>query len=123
MQTFSKNERLCSKVLIDKLVEKGRSFNSFPFRVKWLEITDSPAPVQIVISIPKRNFKRSVDRNKLKRQIKEVYRKEKQKIYNTLENKNFLLMLVYTSKNKMEFKELEGKVIDTLQHFSKEVNL
>ena len=129
MQTFSKTERLCSQVLIDRLVEKGKSFNSIPFRVSWLEIAESSAPIKIVISVPKRLFKKAVDRNKIKRQIREVYRKEKQKVYDVLEDlptgqagKKFLVMLVYTAKTKMEFKELEAKIIETLERLSKTLN-
>ncbi len=123
MQTFSKNERLCSKVLIERLIEKGSSFNCFPFRATWLEIPESTAPVQIVISIPKRNFKKATDRNKLKRQVREIYRKEKQKVYDVLKEKKILLMLVYTTKNKMEFKELELKMAACINQLNKNVTL
>ena len=51
----------------------------------------------------------SVLRNKIKRQIREVYRKGKQKVYDDLGDKKILVMLVYTAKTKMEFKELEAK--------------
>lgn len=126
MQTFSKNERLCSKILIDRLVENGCSFNNFPFRISWLPIAESSAPVKIVISVPKRTFKRAVDRNRLKRQIREAYRKEKQKVYDVLEDlpagqagKKILLMLVYTAKTKMEYRELEQKMTEALQRLNK----
>ncbi|MGZ4035066.1 MAG: ribonuclease P protein component [Bacteroidia bacterium] len=123
MQTFSKAERLCSQVLIERLFEKGKSFNSFPFRVTWMEIAESPAPVKVVISVPKRTFKKAVDRNKIKRQIREVYRKEKHKIYGLLNSKKILLMLIYTGKTKIEFKELELKIIEALERLNKTVNL
>jgi ribonuclease P protein component len=122
MQTFSKNERLCSPVWIEKLFEKGKSFNRFPFRLTWLEMPTSDVPVKIVISIPKRNFKKAVDRNRLRRQVKEVYRKEKSQLYANLNDKKILLMLIYTNRTKMEFKELEQKVIEALQQLNKEVN-
>ena len=122
MQTFSKTERLCSQVLIERLVEKGKSFNSFPFRITWMEIAESSSPIKIVISVPKRIVKKAVERNKIKRQIREVYRKEKQKCYDLLGDKKILLMLVYTSKTKMEFKVLEEKIIEALQRFKKTVN-
>ena len=62
MKTFSKEERLCSKVFIDELVAKGKSFNSFPFRIIWIEATENKVPVRVVISVPKRIFKRAVCR-------------------------------------------------------------
>ena len=128
MQTFSKNERLCSKILIDRLIESGKSFNHSPYRISWLPIAESSAPVKIVISVPKRSFKKAVDRNRLKRQIREVYRKEKQKIYDVLGDqpagqagKKILVMIVYIAKTKMEFKELELKLIEALERLSKTV--
>ncbi|CAN5341206.1 ribonuclease P protein component [soil metagenome] len=122
MPTFSKNERLCSKILIDRLIEKGKSFNHSPFRITWLPIAESSAPIKVVISVPKRSFKKAVDRNRLKRQIKEVYRNAKQKVYDGLGEKKYLLFIIYTAKTKLEFKEIEQKLIEALQRLSQNVN-
>lgn len=122
MQTFSKAERLCSKVLIDILVETGRSFNSFPFRITWRKVEEGSAPVQVLITVPKRIYKRAVDRNLLKRRIRESYRKNKMELYANLENKKIHLMLIYTSKTIVEQKEIEGKVMEALNRLYKEVN-
>lgn len=128
MQTFSKNERLCSKILIDRLIETGKSFNHSPYRITWLPIAESSAPIKVVISIPKRSFKKAVDRNRLKRQTREIYRKEKQKVYDVLGDlpagqagKKILLLIVYTAKTKIEFKELELKLKEALERLSKTV--
>jgi ribonuclease P protein component len=121
MQTFSKNERLCSKVLIERLMKSGRSINHFPFRISWLPISESTSPVKIVISVPKRSFKKAVDRNRIKRQIREAYRKEKQKVYDTLADKNILVMLVYTAKVKPEYSEVEQKINELLERLNKAV--
>lgn len=122
MQTFSKNERLCSKILIDRLIETGKSFNHSPYRITWLPIAKSSAPIKVVISIPKRSFKKAVDRNRLKRQTREIYRKQKQKVYDVLGEKNILVMIVYTAKTKIEFKELELKLKEALERLSKTVS-
>lgn len=121
MQTFSKNERLCSKILIDRLIETGKSFNHSPYRITWLPIAESSAPIKVVISIPKRSFKKAVDRNRLKRQTREIYRKEKQKVYDVLADKKILMMIVYTAKTKIEFKELEIKLKEALERLIKSV--
>ena len=121
MQTFSKNERLCSKVLIERLIKNGKSINHFPFRISWLPIAESTAPVKIVISVPKRSFKKAVDRNRIKRQIREAYRKEKQKVYDVLSEKNILVMLIYTAKVKPEYSEIEQKINELLERLSKAV--
>lgn len=74
MNTFSKAERLCSSTLIDRLFSEGnRQISVFPIRLVWL-LADDIEGVQILISAPKRNFHHAVDRNRIKRQIREFYR-------------------------------------------------
>ena len=72
--TFAKHERLCSSKLIERLFNEGsRQISVFPVRLVWL-LTDDMDGVQILISAPKRNFHHAVDRNRIKRQIREFYR-------------------------------------------------
>lgn len=123
MQTFTKTERLSSKLLIDKLVEKGKSFNNSPFKFVWIELEESTTPVQFLISVPKRNFKRAVDRNKLKRRTREAYRKNKADLLiKPLAQKKICLMLVYIAKEKLEYIEIEQKVKEGLQRLVKTIN-
>lgn len=78
MHSFKKEERLCNIKLIEKLFSNGSSFLVYPFRIIWLsEDSSSNFPVQVLISVPKRKFKRAVDRNLIKRRIREVYRLQK----------------------------------------------
>ena len=122
MQTFSKNERLCSKPLIDKLIQKGNSFNGFPFKIMWLELEESSVPVKIMISVPKRKFKRAVDRNRLKRLIREAYRKNKYKLIEQIENRKFAILVIYTSKTIVDYAEIEEKIVKLLVRLSNELN-
>ncbi len=122
MQTFTKAERLSSKAEIDRLFESGKSFYSAPFKIIWKETSESTVPAKIVVSIPKRLFKRSVDRNRLKRLTREVYRKNKHVLYENLENKKIVLIFIYTSKSIIEFKEMEEKIITALQRLSSNIN-
>jgi ribonuclease P protein component len=121
MQTFSKNERLCSKPLIDKLIQKGNSFNGFPFKISWMEIQESTVPVKILISVPKRKFKKAVDRNRIKRLIREAYRKNKQVLIDCLEEKKIIFLLVYTSKTIIDYTETEAKIKEVLIRLGNEV--
>lgn len=121
MQTFSKNERLCSKPLIDQLIQKGNSFNGFPFKIIWMELQESSAPVKIVISVPKRNFRRAVDRNKIKRLIREAYRKNKYTLIERIGNRKIMLILVYTSKTFIDYVVTEEKIKNVLNRLSNEV--
>ena len=78
MNSFKKEERLCNIQLIEKLYHNGSSFLVYPFRIIWLSSeANSEFPVQVLISIPKKKFKRAVDRNLLKRRIREIYRLQK----------------------------------------------
>ena len=78
--TFSKAERLCSKKLIERLFGgEGKSFPAFPLRVVYMPLTEEEmaADVSILVSVPKKRFKRAVKRNRVKRQVREAYRRNK----------------------------------------------
>lgn len=78
--TFKKEERLCNKRLLAGLFQSGSSFILYPYRVSFLRSQNLPYPAQVVISVPKRRFKRAVDRNLLKRRMREAYRLQKQQL-------------------------------------------
>ena len=83
--TLSKEERLSWKRHIDVLFEKGESFISFPLRVVYLPaIEQMPSTVSMLVSIPKKRFKRAVKRNLLKRQVREAFRLDKYKLIEPL---------------------------------------
>ena len=72
--TFCKPERLCGSTQIDRLFREGnRQISVFPVRLVWLLAVDIKG-IQVLISAPKRNFHHAVDRNRIKRQIREFYR-------------------------------------------------
>ena len=122
MQTFTKAERLSSKRDIDKLVETGKSFNCGFFKIIWKEINEGSIPAQIIISVPKRLFKKAVDRNRLKRLTREAYRKNKNILYKNLNSKKVLLMFVYKSKTIVGFAEIEKNIIIAMQQLIENVN-
>lgn len=122
MQTFKKKERLCSKVLIEKVFAAGNQISVFPFKLMWMPIEESDATGKIVISVPKRNFKKAVDRNKIKRRIREAYRKNKNTLYQQLNNKKIVLMIVFVSKEKEPYKIIEEKTIELIHKLAKAIN-
>ena len=123
MQTFSKDERLCSEALFSELLEKGTSFFVHPFRVVWLS-SDHPGkhPVQLAVSVPKKKFKKAVDRNYVKRLMREAYRRNKQELYSALEENGLkgLLLLVYAANAQPAYPEVEAKIKLILQRLIRE---
>ncbi len=87
--SLRKCERLCSMKLTDRLFNGAGSHSmaAFPLRVVWMEKErdGQESPVQILVSVSKRHFKRAVKRNRVKRQIREAYRLSKQPLYDKLE--------------------------------------
>lgn len=124
MSTFKKAERLCSRKLIKNLYEKGHIITISPFKFIWLETkkSDNLYPAQIAISVPKRNFKKAVERNAIKRKIKEAYRLNKNSIYSYLNDKGkyYIFMLIYIGVAPLTYKEIESKIILILYRFKEE---
>jgi ribonuclease P protein component len=115
--TFKKAEKLTNKSIFDQLFAEGESFTVSPFRVIWTIPKSASNPAQLGISVPKRSFASAVDRNVIKRRIRESYRKNKQLLYEVLKKKNLsiALMLVYTAKEELPYREIEKKMIVSLQ--------
>jgi len=77
--TFSKRERIVSRKLIEQLFSKGssQSMSAFPLRIVYMQKERDGEPLQVLVSVSKRHFKHAVDRNRVKRQIREAYRLHK----------------------------------------------
>jgi len=125
MYTFEKEERLCNKKLIEELYHNGSSFLCYPFKVSWL-LTDRPQkyPVQIVFSVPKKRFKKAVDRNLIKRRMRESYRLNKQQyLYELLnsEDKKIVLSLGYVAKDIAPYAFTVKKMLKLLMQLRAEI--
>jgi ribonuclease P protein component len=122
MPEFKKEERLCAKKSIDFLFKNGKPMFSYPFNVKWhyAELATT-FPVQVLIVVSKRNFKKATDRNRIKRLIREAYRLNKHILYQYLnkKNKNIVLTLIYTEKEILNYHFIADKIILTLQRLIK----
>ena len=97
---FKKEERLCNKRLINVLYESGSSFILYPYKVIFSPCDQIDVPVQVLFSAPKRRFKKAVDRNFLKRRMREAYRLQKAiSLYPFFKEHPILLSIQYIGKN------------------------
>ena len=111
--TFNKTERLKSRKLIESLFENGKTLNNYPFKVLY-NLSNNPDfehPAKIAISVSKKHFKRAVDRNYIKRKIKEAYRKNKHRLYEMLKeyDQNIYFIVIYVTNVNLEYKIIEEK--------------
>jgi ribonuclease P protein component len=124
--TFSKAERLKSAVLTGRLFKEGNAFMAYPLRVVWLPLVQEAAtrisvPVQVVFVAPKRTFKTAVQRNRVKRLMREAYRLQKALLYDQLRptNTTLVLMLMCIAKEEPTFEEMQKgmkKMMSKLGH-------
>ncbi|HEY9559356.1 MAG TPA: ribonuclease P protein component [Anseongella sp.] len=125
MDGFKKEERLCSRTLILRLIDKGSSFLLYPYRITSFEtvLPSTGFPAQVLITVSRRRFKRAVDRNRVKRVIREAYRKNKSEyLYKHLHQtgNSLALMISYVGKEILPSPEMEKKLILVLERLQRE---
>ena len=119
--TFRKDERLHRKKELELVLKKGRTIQMLPFKVLYYTSerneTEQLSPIKIGISIPKRLFKRAVDRNLLKRRTKEAYRINRIPLKKFLIKENLCLwvFLIYQKGELLNYDQIEDKIILILQ--------
>lgn len=111
--TFNKSERLRRKKLVDKLFVKGKSLMAFPLRLQYMLVDRlDDVAVQVLFSVPKKRFKRAVDRNLLKRRIKEAYRLNKQPLTDQVsEDKTLLIACIYSNNEILTYEIIKKAMI------------
>ena len=124
--TLCKAERLNRKLIIGKMFEGGqsKSFSIFPLRIVYMPVENGEASASILISVSKRHFKRAVKRNRVKRQIREAYRKNKHQLLNTLTGKssNLAIAFIYLSNEILPTNEIEEKMIIALARINEKIS-
>ena len=121
--TLGKQERLKSKKLIEKLYAEGDSVKTFPLRMMYVQTAHtSEFPCQVGVSVAKRNYKLAVDRNRLKRLMRETYRLQKQIVYNNLEEP-YVFMISYIGREEIKYEDLYLKMEKLLTLFIDKVKV
>ncbi len=124
--TLSKRERMVSRKLIETLFGGGRSQSmvAFPLRVVYMiqERTANEPPVQLLVSVPKKHFKHAVDRNRVKRQVREAFRLHKQTLHDALPpTSQLLLAFVWLSDSHSPSVTVERRVVGLMQRVAERV--
>lgn len=124
--TLGKQERLCSRKLIDSLFKGGgsRAMSGFPLRMVYAmtERHEGEPAAQILVSVPKRCFKRAVKRNRIKRLVREAYRLNKHILADALERHepqmSATMAFIYTDSHLHDYATVEQRVRNLLTRLS-----
>lgn len=118
--TFKKEERLCSRQLIDRLYNEGHRLMAFPYSVQWMKVD---GPCQVMIVAPKRKFHHAVDRNRVRRLTRECYRLRKHILYQFLEEHgiSIIFSMIYIHNEIMPYEQLGHKMDKLLAALEKEI--
>ncbi len=126
--TLSKEERLCSRTLIEKLFGGGgsRSIAAFPLRLVYMktERHEGEPAVRMMISVPKKHFKRAVKRNRVKRQVREAFRLNKSVLLTKLQERQdtaLALAFIWLDDELRASDEVESKVLNLLHRVAEKI--
>lgn len=119
---FGKEEKLKSRKVIEHLFEEGKSAKSYPIIAVYDKVENSTQPIQVSFSVSKKKFKKAVDRNRVKRLLKESYRLNKESFINNLseENLSMNLMFIYVQNEILGYDQMNLKLKKVLDKILKE---
>ena len=124
--TFRKQERMVSQRLIDDLFGGGnsRSVAAFPLRAvyKLRERGAHETPLQMLVSVPKKHFHHAVDRNRVKRQVREAWRLHKPLLAEAVaSDKQLLVAFIWQSGQQLSTQEVETRVVSIVKRLQEKL--
>ncbi len=121
-QTFPKKEKLKNKKLITQLFEEGRAITSFPIKLIYLRTeVSNGVKIQTGVTVPKKNFKSAVQRNQIKRLLRESYRLNKASVFNNSEG-SFAFLFLYLGKEQPTYQNINVHLTKVLDKFIKNID-
>ncbi len=122
--SFKPEERLKHNKLIGQVFKEGSTIVGYPLRFLFLTTSnDDSSQNQVAFSVPKRIFKKAVDRNLLKRRMREAYRIEKSHYYLLAESAklNYLGIFIYVAKDILAYQDIHKAILKILSKWEKQV--
>jgi ribonuclease P protein component len=121
--SFGKTEHLKSNLSIQDLLKNGQTVSGYPLKIYWKISSDNhqKSSVRVALSVPKRKFKRAVDRNLIKRRIRESYRLNKYIVINPLRDKelNVIMIILFLSDEFISFDSVDALIRKLLHKLAK----
>ncbi|MDX1542975.1 MAG: ribonuclease P protein component [Christiangramia sp.] len=116
-ESFGRSQKLKSRKLIDQLFMEGKSIKSFPIKLVYIPIKNSEkTQLKTGVSVPKKLVRTAVKRNRIKRLMREVFRKNKYLVTKDLSSSH-AFMFIYISREEMDYEKLESSMIRIMEKF------
>ncbi|TBW25846.1 ribonuclease P protein component [Gramella sp. KN1008] len=116
-QSFGNSQKLKSKKHIDLLFTEGKSLKAFPLKLIYIPLAEKGEPqLKTGVSVPKKLVSTAVKRNRIKRLIREVFRKNKYLVTKDLSSSH-AFMFIYISRDEMSYEKIEMSMIRIMEKF------
>lgn len=120
--TYNKHEKLKSKKLIEKLFTEGQTVSSYPLRLVFIgTVFEDSTLVKTGVSVSKKHFKNAVDRNRIKRLLREAYRLNKNNYFNN-NTTAYAFMILYIGNKNPNYQEINTAMLHLFKKFSKAIS-
>jgi len=109
--SFPKKERLCKKKEFDLVFSKGKAFYFSFLKAQYLFIKSDKPEIKVAFTVPSKKHKKAVDRNYLKRIMREIYRKNKHLLHQTLCEQSIYITFIFLTNEMVTYKQMESVLL------------
>lgn len=124
LQRHTYREKLKSRTLLKDLFGQGRSLSVYPIKAWWLELPAGSKPLLTGVGVSARNFRKAVDRNRIKRLLREAYRLQKQGLTESLQanKKSIAVFFLYIGRDLPAYEQVRTAMAATLQKITERLD-